>query len=139
MSGIERSRIQPPDLLTPKSYPFSWGMRVRGGELLFIAGQVSTDIDRNVIGPGDMAAQTRQVFKNMGLVLAEAGASFADVAEFTTYLVGKDYLEDHVAAINELFPSLFPDGLYPANTVVFIDGLYRDEFLLEVKAIAVLS
>ncbi len=138
MSKIERSRIQPSNLLTPKSYPFSWGVRVQSGELLFIAGQVSTDINRNVIGPGDMAAQTRQVFKNMGFVLAEAGASFADVAEFTTYLVGRDNLEDHVTAINELFPSLFPDGIYPANTVVFIDGLYRDGFLLEVKAIAVL-
>jgi enamine deaminase RidA (YjgF/YER057c/UK114 family) len=137
MSKIERSRIQPPDLLTP-SYPFSWGMRVRSGELLFIAGQVSTDMDRNVIGPGDMAAQTRQVFKNMGLVLAEAGASFSDIAELTTYLVGRDKLEDHVAAINELFPSLFPDGVYPANSLLFIDGLYREEFLLEVKAIAVL-
>jgi enamine deaminase RidA (YjgF/YER057c/UK114 family) len=138
MSEMERSRIQPPDLLTPKSYPFSWGMRVRSGELLFIAGQVSTDMDRNVIGPGDMAAQTRQVFKNMGPVLAEAGASFSNIVELTTYLVGRDKLEAHVAAINELFPSLFPDGVYPANTLVFIDGLYREEFLLEVKAIAVL-
>jgi enamine deaminase RidA (YjgF/YER057c/UK114 family) len=138
MTGIQRQRIQPPDLLAPKSYPFSWGMRVQGGELLFISGQVSTDIDRNVIGLGDMAAQTKQVFSNMGLVLREAGASFSDVVELTTYLVGRNNLEEHVAAVNELFPSLFPDGLYPANNLLFIDGLYREEFLLEVKAIAVL-
>ena len=138
MTKIQRKRIQPPDLLTPKSYPFSWGMRVQSGELLFISGQVSTDIDRNVIGPGDMAAQTKQVFSNMGLVLSEAGASFSDVVELTTYLVGRNHLDDHVAAVNELFPSLFPDGIYPANNLLFIDGLYREEFLLEVKAIAVL-
>jgi hypothetical protein len=43
MTRIQLKRIQPPDLLTPKSYPFSWGMRVQSGELLFISGQVSTD------------------------------------------------------------------------------------------------
>lgn len=138
MSEIERTRIQPSGLLDPKSYPFSWGLRVRGGELLFISGQVSTDLDRNVIGPGDMAAQTKQVFRNMGLVLDEAGASFSDIVELTTYLVGRQNLESHVAAVNELFPTLFPDGIYPANNVLFIDSLYREEFLLEIKAIAVL-
>ncbi len=138
MSEIERTRIQPSGLLAPKSYPFSLGLRVRGGELLFISGQVSTDLDRNVIGPGDMAAQTKQVFRNMGLVLDEAGASFSDIVELTTKLVGRQNLESHVAAVNELFPTLFPDGIYPANNVLFINGLYREEFLLEVKAIAIL-
>ena len=138
MSNKKRVKIQPPELLTPESYPFSWGIRVSSGELLFISGQVSTDIDRNVIGPGDMTAQTKQVFYNMGLVLKEAGASFSDVVELTTYLVGRNNLKEHASAVNELFPSLFPDGIYPANNLLLIDGLYREEFLLEVKAIAVL-
>ena len=74
----------------------------------------------------------------MSLVLSEAGASFSDVVELTTYLVGRSNLEEHVAAVSELFPSLFPDRVYPANNLLIIDGLYREEFLLEVKAIAVL-
>ena len=135
MTRIKRNRIQPPDLLTPKNYPFSWGIRVQSGELLFVSGQVSVDIDRNVIGPGDITAQTKQVFANMGLVLSEAGATFSDIVELTTYLVGRDNLEKHVAVANELFPSLFPDGIYPANNMLIIDGLYREEFLLEVTAI----
>ena len=130
MSSTNRVRIQPPDLLSPKGYPFSWGVRAQSGDLLFISGQVSTDIDRNVIGPGDMTAQTNKVFSNMGPVLREAGASFSDVVEFTTYLVGKNNLEEHVAAVNELFPSLFPDRIYPANNLLIINGLYREEFLL---------
>ena len=138
MSNTQRVKIQPPDLLTPKGYPFSWGVRVPGGDLLYISGQVSTDIDRNVVGPGDITLQTKQVFRNMGLVLSEAGASFSDIVELTTYLVGRENLQGHVAAANDLFPSLFPDGIYPANNMLIIDGLYREEFLLEVKAIAVL-
>lgn len=138
MVNTQRVRVQPPDLLIPKSYPFSWGIRVQRGELLLISGQVSTDIDRNVIGPGDIIAQTKQVFSNMGLVLSEAGASFSDIVELTTFLVGRNNLKDHVSAVNELFPSLFPDRIYPANNLLIIDGLYREEFLLEVKGIAVL-
>jgi enamine deaminase RidA (YjgF/YER057c/UK114 family) len=71
-------------------------------------------------------------------MLSAAGASFSDIVELTTYLVGRNNLEEHVAAVNELFPPLFPDGIYPANNLLIIDGLYREEFLLEVKAIAVL-
>jgi enamine deaminase RidA (YjgF/YER057c/UK114 family) len=56
MSNMKRVRIQPPGLLTPKGYPFSWGVRVQSGDLLYNSGQVSIDIDRNVIGPGDMTA-----------------------------------------------------------------------------------
>lgn len=137
MATIKRKQIQPPALLTPKSYPFSWGMWVQSGDLLFISGQDSTDIDRNVIGPGNITIQTRQVFNNMGYVLSEAGASFSDVVELTTYIVGRANLEAHVAAVNDLFPTLFPDGKYPANNLLIINGLYREEFLLEVKAIAV--
>ena len=55
MTSIQRKRIQPPGLLTPKGYPFSWGIRVQNGELLFISGQVSVDIDRDIVGPGDQS------------------------------------------------------------------------------------
>jgi enamine deaminase RidA (YjgF/YER057c/UK114 family) len=112
---------------------------VQGGDLLYISGQISADVDRNVVGPGDITAQTKQVFHNMSLVLSEAGATFSDIVELTTYLVGRENLQEHVAAANELFPSLFLDGIYPANNLLIIDGLYREEFLLEIKAIAVLT
>lgn len=57
MSSVECRRIKPPNLLIPKSYPFSWGIQGQSGELLFILGQVSTGINRNVIGPGDIVSQ----------------------------------------------------------------------------------
>ena len=58
------------------------------GGFLFIAGQTAFSPEGELVGEGDAAAQTRQVFKNIGRILEGAGASFSDVVEFTTYLVG---------------------------------------------------
>ena len=68
---------------------YSQAIRTAPGELLFMAGQVAVDSDGNLVGPGDMVAQTRQVFQNLGGVLAGVGASFSNVVEFTTYVVGR--------------------------------------------------
>ncbi|MDX1415426.1 MAG: Rid family hydrolase [Candidatus Promineifilaceae bacterium] len=85
-----------------------------------------------------MAARTRQVYENMSLALAEAGASFSDVVEFTTYHAVGENQGEHLLAINELSPPLFPDEIYPAHTDMFVGGLYLDDFLIEAKTIAVL-
>jgi enamine deaminase RidA (YjgF/YER057c/UK114 family) len=66
---------------------YSQAMRVKAGELIFIAGQVALDAAGNLVGKGDVAAQTRQVFENIGRVLAGAGVSFSNVVEFTTFLL----------------------------------------------------
>ena len=139
MHSSSHKGIQPPELLIPKSYLFSWGVQAQTGDLLFISGQVSTDINRNVIGIGDIGAQTMQIFKNMELVLKEAGAEFTNVVDLTTYVVGRENLDAHATAVRELFPTLFPNGVYPSNTLILVDGLYREEFLLEIRAVAVLN
>ena len=66
---------------------YSHVTRVRAGEFLFIAGMLSGDAKGNVIGEGDFDAQTAQVFRNIEAALKSAGASWANVVQFTTYLV----------------------------------------------------
>ena len=66
------------------------------------------------------------------------GASFSNVVEFTTYVVGRASVQPFMAARSEVFPSLYPDGDYPPNTLLVIEGLVREEFLVEIKAVAVL-
>jgi enamine deaminase RidA (YjgF/YER057c/UK114 family) len=112
--------------------------RVKAGSLLFVAGQVPLDTAGNLVGGGDAAAQTRQVFKNLGQVLEGAGASFSDVVEFTTYLVGRESVQPFIQARTELFPQIFPNADYPANTLLVVAGLVREEFLVEIKAVAAL-
>lgn len=118
---------------------YSQGIRVRCGELLYVAGQVGLDAAGNLAGDGSVAAQTRQTFANIGAILTAAGADFSSVVEFTTYLVGRETAQPFMAARAELFPTLFPAGDYPPNTLLIIEGLVRPEFLVEIKAVAALS
>ena len=117
---------------------YSQAIRTAPGELLFIAGQVSVGLDGNPVGVGDMAAQVKQVFANLGGILEGVGANFSNVVEFTTYVVGRDSVQAYIAARTDLYPELFPDADYPPNTLLVVDGLVREEFLLEIKAVAAL-
>lgn len=138
MSVLQRTVIQPDNVFKSTKYPFSQAIRAQSGELLFIAGQPSIDVDSNTVGIGDMVAQTRQVYKNIGNILESVGATFSNVVELTTFVVGRENLPAHLEVISELYSDLFPDGDYPTDTVALVDGLYREDFLLEVKAVAVL-
>lgn len=117
---------------------YSQAVRARG-DLLYIAGTVAVDMQGALVGAGDVKAQLRQVLANIGGVLAGAGASFDDVVEFTTYVVGRESIAGFMEARNDLFPKLFPYGDYPANTLLIVDGLARPEWLVEVKAVAALE
>ncbi len=117
---------------------YSVGMTVNAGSLVYVAGQVGVDPAGELVGPGDAAAQTRQVFENIGHVLEAAGAGFSNVVEFTTYVVGRDSVAGFIAGRNQVFPGIFPNGGYPPNTLLVVDGLVREEFLVEIKATAAL-
>ena len=117
---------------------YSQAIRVKNGELLYIAGQVGVDNDGNLAGDGSMAAQTRQVYENLGNILNSVGAGFSNVVEFTTYVVGRDSVWPFMNARADIFPDLFPNGDYPPNTLLVIEGLVREEFLVEIKAVAAL-
>lgn len=137
MSTLERSVVNTNDAPQPIG-AYSQAMQVKATGLVYVAGQVALDTAGNLVGVGDVAAQTNQVFQNIGQVLNAAGATFANVVEFTTYLVGRDSIQPFIAARADLFPTLFPDKDYPPNTLLVIDGLVREEFLVEIKAVAAL-
>ena len=114
------------------------GMSVNAGHLVYVAGQVGVDGAGELVGAGDAAAQTRQVFRNIGHVLEAAGGGFSNVVEFTTYVVGRGSVAGFIEGRNQVFPDIFPNGDYPPNTLLVVDGLVREEFLVEIKAVAAL-
>ena len=118
MAEVKRTILNP----HPPIGAYSHAVRVSGGDLLFIAGQVSVE-NGVTVGEGDVAAQTRQVFANLGSVLDSAGATFADVVEFTTYLVGRESFEPFAEARTEIFPELFPTGTIPRTRCSSSAGL----------------
>lgn len=124
---------------TPKSIgAYSPGISVTPERLIYVAGQVAMDADGNLVGAGDVAVQTKQVFSNIGHILAATGADFSNVVEFTTYVVGRDSVQKFIDGRNEVYPSLYPEKDYPTNTLLVVDGLVREEFLVEIKAVAAL-
>jgi len=130
-------KILNPDALGKPLGQYSQITRVKASELLFIAGQVATDKDGKVVG-GDFDAQCRQVFANIATALESQGASFANVVEFTTYLVHSQDIAKFMAYRLREFPRLFPTGVYPPNTLLIVDRLVQEPFLIEVKTVAAL-
>ena len=106
-----------------------------GGRMVFASGQVARDADGNLVGPGDIHAQTRQVLRNLQAVLAEGGAALDDVVKVTVFVTN---LAEHFAAIHEVRAEFFQPG-YPASTLVEVSGLVHPEMLIEIEAIAVVG
>jgi enamine deaminase RidA (YjgF/YER057c/UK114 family) len=129
-------QILNPDSLGKPLGQYSQMTRVKASEFLFIAGQVGTDKDGK--SATDFDAQCAQTFANIGAALTSQGAGFGNIVEFTTYLVHSQDIAKFMAFRTREFPRLFAGGAYPPNTLLMIDRLVREEFLIEVSAVAAL-
>lgn len=110
--------------------------RVKASEFLFIAGMLSADSKGNVVGVGDFDTQCRQVFANLQAALESAGAGWGNVVQFTTYLVHSQSIPEFMRYRLREFPKMFGDKPYPPNTLLMVDRLVKEEFLVEVQTIA---
>ena len=137
MAGADRTVITSGQAPQPLG-AYSLGISVRPGKLVYIAGQVGVDSDGNLVGKGDAAAQTRQALENIGHILAGAGAGFSDVVEFTTYVVGRSSVQGYLDGRGEVYPTIYPDGEFPTNTLLVVAGLVNEDLLVEIKAVAAL-
>jgi 2-iminobutanoate/2-iminopropanoate deaminase len=107
---------------------------VRAGNLLFVSGFVPVDGDGRLVGGDDVVAQVRQVFANLGAVLAAAGATFADVVKVTVYLTD---IADR-ARINPVRQEVFGDTR-PASTLVEVSALVVPGAKVEIDAVALVD
>ena len=92
----------------------------------------SQDAEGNLVGVGDIKAQTRQVLKNIDTVLASVGANVSDIARVTVYITDMTMLSEIHEARAEYF-----ERPYPASTLVEVSRLVRPEYLIEIDAVAV--
>ncbi len=106
---------------------------VVGAGLAFISGQVALDRDRRLVGRGDVEAQAVQVFANLELALAEAGAALADVLRLNTYVTDAAF----VAAFRTVRDRILPTP-QPASTLVVVAALADADWLIEIEAVAAL-
>ena len=121
----------PPDLPAPRGYTHV--VEVPAGQrLVYLSGQVPLDKHGRLVGAGDFRRQSEQVFANLELALAAAGASFADVVKMNYYLVDVSNLADLRTVRDRHVNAAAP----PASTLVEVRRLFRDGVLLEVEAVA---
>lgn len=130
------------EFLNPPSLPnwqqaFSQIVIVKGSaaRTIYVAGQVSVDQDKHLIGAGDLKIQAAQALKNVEVALAAAGATTADVVQMNIYV--KDYKAADAATIGAAIRNAFPGEKLPASTWLGVASLAEEEFLIEVDAVAV--
>ena len=127
--------------LTPKGLlhnpAFSQSVVATGKRTIYTAGQVAIDERGELVGGDDLAAQTEQAMRNVGLALAAAGASYADIVKITTYVV--NYRPDQRAIIGKARAPFFASGKPPASTLVGVAALALPTWLVEIEAVAVVE
>ena len=116
------------------SVAYSNGVKVSGGEMLFVSGQLAK-VDSELVGKGDIKAQTRQVLENIKKVLDQAGATFSDVVRVTVYITDMSHFRD----IHDVRLQYFDKDNLPASTMVEVSGFVDEDALIEIEAVAVIN
>ena len=115
-------------------FGFSQGWRVEEPKtLLFVAGQVPVDDSGQVVGEGDLEAQVRQVFLNVGRVLEQAGMTFDNLVQVAVYMTDISQLRTYARVRDEFVNTNSP----PASTALAVAGFALPGMMVEVNAIAV--
>jgi reactive intermediate/imine deaminase len=122
------------DKLSP-SVGYSQAVTVMSGRLVYVAGQVAMDPSGKLIGPGDFRAQTAQIFENLKAALTASGASFDNVVKLNSYFVDIKQAPVFREVRDKYIDVTHP----PVSTAVEVRRLVREEWLLEVEAIAVVQ
>ncbi len=106
---------------------------VKAGNLVFLRGQVGSDLDGITVGINDPAAQADQAMKNVKQLLEEAGSDLSHVCKITVYITDRAYREPVYRTIGKWLK-----GVFPVSTGLIVQGLARPEWLMEIDVIAVI-
>jgi enamine deaminase RidA (YjgF/YER057c/UK114 family) len=133
---MKRQNIQP-DALAKRVVGghvlYSHVVVVEAKKTIFVSGQLARDGKGEVVAPGDMRAQLRQVGENIKAALEAAGASLKDIVKTNTYVTDIAEYFKHVDVRMEYF------GALPTSTTVEVRRLAHPDLLVEVEAIAVVD
>ena len=124
----DRAEMRVPGLPDPLSH---YTDVVRFGELVFVSGCAAIDGDNQLVGEGDLTAQTRKVLENMGAALRHAGADFGDVLKVTVFMTDIS----RRAEVNDVRKEFFGTA-YPASTLIEVSALALPGMEIEIEAVA---
>jgi reactive intermediate/imine deaminase len=129
---MSEKRFLTPATLSPP-FGYSHVVEAPAGSIVYISGQVPLDAEGRLVGEGDFAEQTRQVFENLTHALEAAEATWSDVVKLDYFLrdVGQ------IGAVRAIRDEYVDTANPPASTLVEVSSLFSPDVLVEIQAIAV--
>ncbi|TMD12236.1 MAG: RidA family protein [Chloroflexi bacterium] len=127
----DREYLQPAGVASPPE-PYSHVIRV--GKTVYIAGQVAFDAGNKVVGRGDPRLQAEQCWKNIEACVRAAGGTVTDIVKVVCFLKDIRHVPYEIAVRRRLFP----EGRWPAYTMVQVANLGQEDLLYEIDVTAVL-
>ena len=124
-----------PEGLAP-AHGYTHVVVAKPGQLIILSGQLANNPQGQLVGKGDLKAQTIQVFENIKTALSSAGATFNDVVKITYFV--RDFKPADLPAIRTVRDSYVNTSAPPASTLVGVASLFQDDYLIEIEATAVL-
>ncbi len=128
--------INPLSLAEPKG--FNHGILTTGGSVLFLAGQTALNHEGEIVAPGDIVAQYRQVLSNLQEVVQAAGGQMQNIVKITIFVKDRDGYKAHLKELGQVHKSFF-GSYYPATALLEISRFFDDDAMVEIEGIAVLD
>lgn len=126
--------LNPSTLVEPVGNTYSHVSTTTAKKTVYVAGQVAWDNNGNVVGPGDLRAQTEQALENVRRGLEAAGAKIEDIVRMRYYVV--NYSPDEVPGLLEAVLEFFKGHSTPASSLLGVSALMYPELLIEIDTIA---
>lgn len=126
--------FESPNVWQANGRGFQMGVIQPAGITVHLTGQVAWNECEEIVGLGDVEAQTRRCFENIRYLLAQVGGKLKDVVSITTYFTDRSQLPD----IQKVRTQYLAAGVEPVSTSVMVAGLGHKGFLVELTPIAVI-
>jgi len=132
---MQREIVNPEGL--PDPIGFNHGILVRGGQLLFLAGQDASGSDGEIVAEGDLLAQFDQVLHNLATVVEAAGGEPDDIVKLNVFVADRDDYRSKLEPLGEIFGDYFEE--YPAMALFEVTNFFKDDALIELEGFAVVE
>jgi enamine deaminase RidA (YjgF/YER057c/UK114 family) len=133
---MDKTIINPPTLAHPIG--FSHGILVKGGRLLFLAGQTGSNIEGRIIAPGNLVAQYEQTLRNLQTVVEAAGGKMQDITKLNIFVRDRDDYLAHLKSLGVVHRTFF-GAYYPTMALFEVSRFFQDETLVEIEGLAVIG
>ncbi len=133
---MDKTIINPPTLAHPIG--FSHGILVKGGRLLFLAGQTGSNAEGRIIAPGNLVAQYEQTLRNLQTVVEAAGGKMQDITKLNIFVRDRDDYLAHLKSLGVVHRTFF-GAYYPAMALFEVSRFFQNETLVEIEGLAVIG